>query len=105
MSHKERCECVRHCKWVDEVVEDAPWVITEDFLVQYAIDFVAHDGDLYLCGSSDIYAVPKKLGKFLATQRTECISTSGLIGRVIGNVVGYKERNMKRGYSVSVEIA
>ena len=27
-----RCEAVRHCRWVDEVVPDAPWVIGEEFL-------------------------------------------------------------------------
>ncbi|KAI0920407.1 hypothetical protein AcW1_002160 [Taiwanofungus camphoratus] len=32
MSHAERCEAVRHCRWVDEVVPEAPWVIDEDFL-------------------------------------------------------------------------
>jgi hypothetical protein len=28
----KRYEALRHCKWVDEVVEDAPWVVTEEFL-------------------------------------------------------------------------
>jgi choline-phosphate cytidylyltransferase len=31
------------CRWVDEVVEDAPWVIDLDFLAKHRIDFVAHD--------------------------------------------------------------
>lgn len=31
------------CRWVDEVVRDAPWVINMDFLDQHRIDFVAHD--------------------------------------------------------------
>ena len=30
-------------RWVDEVVEAAPWVVTEEFLSQHAIDYVAHD--------------------------------------------------------------
>ena len=32
MTHAERCESVRHCRWVDEVVPEAPWIITEEFL-------------------------------------------------------------------------
>lgn len=32
MSHAERCESVRHCVWVDEVVPDAPWIIDQEFL-------------------------------------------------------------------------
>ncbi len=30
-------------RWVDEVVPNAPWVITEEFLDEHNIDFVAHD--------------------------------------------------------------
>lgn len=32
-----------HVKWVDQVVADAPWVITPEFMEKYNIDFVAHD--------------------------------------------------------------
>jgi glycerol-3-phosphate cytidylyltransferase-like family protein len=28
---------------VDEVIEDAPWVINAEFLVKHRIDYVAHD--------------------------------------------------------------
>lgn len=27
-----RCEAVRHCRWVDEVIPDAPWVIDQEFI-------------------------------------------------------------------------
>lgn len=30
-------------RWVDEVVEDAPWVVTEEFLTAHDIDYVTHD--------------------------------------------------------------
>lgn len=63
MSDYERYESVRHCRWVDEVVEDAPWVITKDFLEKYDIDYVAHDAIPYTSGSSDdVYAQVKALG-------------------------------------------
>ncbi|KAH9948444.1 hypothetical protein B0H21DRAFT_733324 [Amylocystis lapponica] len=37
MTHAERCEAVRHCRWVDEVVPDAPWVIDESFIQKSCI--------------------------------------------------------------------
>ena len=40
MTCAERAESVRHCKWVDQVVEDCPWYITQDFLEQYKVKFV-----------------------------------------------------------------
>lgn len=39
----ERCEVVRHCRWVDEVLIDAPWELDDHFLSQRRIDFVALD--------------------------------------------------------------
>ena len=63
MKDDERYESVRHCRWVDEVIEDAPWVITKDFLEKHDIDYVAHDAIPYTSGSSsDVYAEVKALG-------------------------------------------
>jgi glycerol-3-phosphate cytidylyltransferase-like family protein len=39
----ERCELVRHCRWVDEVLESAPWCLDKNFLAVHKIDFVAVD--------------------------------------------------------------
>ncbi len=33
----ERYQSVWHCKWVDEVVEDAPWIIDQDFLDKHEV--------------------------------------------------------------------
>ncbi|KAK3028384.1 hypothetical protein RJ639_038058 [Escallonia herrerae] len=43
MTDKERYESLRHCRWVDEVIPDAPWVVTLEFLDKHRIDYVAHD--------------------------------------------------------------
>ncbi|KAI0954024.1 hypothetical protein AcV7_007380 [Taiwanofungus camphoratus] len=41
--HIDRCEVLRHCRWVDEVLPDAPWTLDEQFLRAKKIDFVAID--------------------------------------------------------------
>lgn len=41
--HVERCELVRHCRWVDEVIPEAPWRLDEVFLRARRIDYVAID--------------------------------------------------------------
>ncbi len=43
LNEKERYESLRHCRYVDEIIIDAPLVITEDFLKKHKIDFVAQD--------------------------------------------------------------
>ena len=86
----ERYEAVRNCRWVDEVVEDAPWVIDESFMDKLQIDYVAHDELPYamtssgaVAASDDVYDWIKKIGKFLPTRRTEGVSTSDLIVRIV----------------------
>jgi choline-phosphate cytidylyltransferase len=80
LSAAERAESVRHCKWVDEVIEDCPWIVTAEFLEQHGIDYVAHDDLPYGADEGDdIYTPIKERGMFLVTQRTEGLSTTGII--------------------------
>lgn len=74
-----RYDRVRHCRYVDEVIRDAPWVLSQEFLIENKIDFVAHDDIPYKFeGQEDVYKHIKELGMFLATQRMEGISTTDL---------------------------
>lgn len=43
LPHQDRCEVMRHCRWVDEVTPDAPWTVHEKFLRTKHIDYVAID--------------------------------------------------------------
>jgi choline-phosphate cytidylyltransferase len=100
MNEMERYESLRHSRYIDEVVTDAPWFLTEDFIRKHKIDFIAHDDIPYdTKESQDIYAPWKRKGMFLATQRTDGISTSDLICRIVKNYDMYVRRNIQRGYS------
>ncbi|KAK1286708.1 hypothetical protein QJS10_CPB20g01181 [Acorus calamus] len=102
MTEAERYESLRHCKWVDEVIPDAPWVITQEFIEKHKIDFVAHDSLPYADASgagNDVYEFVKSIGKFKETKRTDGISTSDIIMRILKDYNKYVMRNLARGYS------
>ncbi|WVQ72351.1 hypothetical protein IAR50_001902 [Cryptococcus sp. DSM 104548] len=89
MTHAERCEAVRNCRWADEVIPDAPWVIDQEFLNKYNIDYIAHDEVVYPSKDhEDVYAFAKTEGRFVPTRRTPAISTSDLLERIVR---GYRD--------------
>ncbi|KAI9122627.1 hypothetical protein K1719_006467 [Acacia pycnantha] len=102
LTEKERYESLGHCRWVDEVIPDAPWTVTQEFLDKHQIDYVAHDSLPYADASGagkDVYEFVKSVGKFKETKRTEGISTSDIIMRIIKDYNQYVIRNLERGYS------
>ncbi|QIW97498.1 hypothetical protein AMS68_003016 [Peltaster fructicola] len=100
LSAKERAESVRHCRWVDEVVEDCPWILDVAFLEKHKIDFVAHDDIPYGASEGDdIYKPIKEKGMFLVTQRTEGVSTTGIITKIVRDYEQYIKRQLQRGTS------
>ncbi|CDO73267.1 hypothetical protein BN946_scf185008.g29 [Trametes cinnabarina] len=73
--HADRCEVVRHCRWVDEVVPEAPWTLHERFLRTRHIEYVAIDEGTSIDPECDRerlkgYDLVKSLRKAIPTRRT-----------------------------------
>jgi choline-phosphate cytidylyltransferase len=97
MTYEERVKNVSTCKYVDEQLHNVPWIITEEFMINNNIDYIAREGTPYISDDQDIYSVPKKLGKFLPIiNYSSEISTSELINRILKNYDTYYDRNKKR---------
>lgn len=80
-----RLALVSGLKWVDEVITDAPYAITEQFLNrlfhEYNIDYVIHGDDpCLLPDGTDAYAAAKKAGRYKQIKRTEGVSSTDIVG-------------------------
>jgi len=86
-SDEERFATVRACKWVDEVITGVPYVMNEEYLLgvieKYKIDYVVHGDDPCIVDGKDVYESARKLGKYLTIPRTEGISTTDIVGRML----------------------
>ncbi|KDD76579.1 hypothetical protein H632_c175p1 [Helicosporidium sp. ATCC 50920] len=88
LNEKERLELVRAVKWVDDVIVGVPYDLTPDFLSElfhrHRIDYVIHGDDpCLLPDGTDAYAHAKRLGRFRAIKRTEGVSTTDIVGRML----------------------
>lgn len=84
MHERERYESVRGCKWVDEVVEDAPYTTTLEIMDQYDCEVCIHGDDLSVgADGKDTYQIVKDAGRFVECRRTQGVSTTELVGRML----------------------
>jgi ethanolamine-phosphate cytidylyltransferase len=88
MSMDERVVMVSSVKWVDEVIEDAPYAINEEFMnklfTEYNIDYIIHGDDpCLLPDGTDAYAHAKAAGRYKQIKRTEGVSSTDIVGRML----------------------
>ncbi|XP_061375464.1 ethanolamine-phosphate cytidylyltransferase [Gastrolobium bilobum] len=84
----ERLVMVNAVKWVDEVINEAPYAITEEFMKklfdEYKIDYIIHGDDpCVLPDGTDAYAHAKKAGRYKQIKRTEGVSSTDIVGRML----------------------
>ncbi|XP_068585049.1 ethanolamine-phosphate cytidylyltransferase [Cebidichthys violaceus] len=83
-TQEERYKMVRAIKWVDEMVEGAPYVTTLETLDKYNCDFCVHGDDITLTvDGKDTYEEVKREGRYRECKRTQGVSTTDLVGRML----------------------
>lgn len=81
LSMAERVTSVAGCRYVDEVLPDAPLRVTRDWIEQHAIDVLVHGDDFSDEQLDHFYRVPIDIGIFRTVPYTRGISTSEIVRR------------------------
>ncbi|CAD7705239.1 unnamed protein product [Ostreobium quekettii] len=84
----ERYLLVDAVKWVDEVLTGVPYDLspefTQELFTKHRIDYIVHGDDpCLLPDGTDAYAYAKKLRRFRMIKRTEGVSTTDIVGRML----------------------
>ncbi|KAL3534916.1 hypothetical protein ACH5RR_003377 [Cinchona calisaya] len=92
---EERLALVSGLKWVDEVIANAPYEITEEFMNQlfnkHKIDYIIHGDDpCLLPDGTDAYALAKRAGRYKQIKRTEGVSSTDIVGRILSSAKDVK---------------
>ncbi|KAI8463116.1 MAG: CTP-phosphoethanolamine cytidylyltransferase [Monoraphidium minutum] len=87
-NEKERYTMVEQVKWVDEIISDVPYDVSPEFTSElfskHRIDYIIHGDDpCLLPDGTDAYAAAKRLGRFKMIKRTEGVSTTDIVGRML----------------------
>ncbi|XP_005283123.1 ethanolamine-phosphate cytidylyltransferase isoform X1 [Chrysemys picta bellii] len=83
-TQEERYKMVQAIKWVDEIAAQAPYVTTLETLDKYNCDFCVHGNDITLTvDGKDTYEEVKAAGRYRECNRTQGVSTTDLVGRML----------------------
>jgi cytidyltransferase-like protein len=82
LTMEERVASLEGCRYVDEVIPDAPLVISREWIERHAIDLVVHGDDFHDGMRERLYGVPIGMGIFRTVRYTPGISSTDLIRRI-----------------------
>ena len=81
LTMEERVASVAGCRYVDEVLPNAPWIMDKTWIEKYHIDLVVHGDDYPPEYQAEVYKVPIEMGIFRTVPYTGGISTTEIIRR------------------------
>ena len=82
LTMRERVDTVSSCRYVDEVISDAPLVVDLKWLNTHRIDLVVHGDDFSEHMKQLCYKIPIDLGILRLVSYTSRISTTEIIQRI-----------------------
>ena len=82
LTMRDRVDTVSSCRYVDEVISDAPLVVDLKWLNTHRIDLVVHGDDFSEHMKQLCYKVPIDLGILRLVSYTSMISTTEIIKRI-----------------------
>jgi len=83
LTMEERIAAVASCRYVDEVIPDAPLVVTAPWIEHHRLDLVVHGDDFSEQELAAYYGIPRELGIFRTVTYTPGISTSEIVRRIL----------------------
>ena len=81
LTMEERVACVAGCRYVDEVLPNAPWITDRDWIAKHHIDLVVHGSDYSPEDLNKTHAVAIEMGILRTVDYTPGISTTEIIIR------------------------
>ena len=82
MTMRERLQVIAACRFVDEVIPNAPLVVTRDWIDEHELDLVVHGDDLDEEALGMRYGIPRDLGILQLVPYANGVSTTEIIERV-----------------------
>ena len=82
LTMEERVACVAGCRYVDEVLPNAPWITDRDWIEKHNIGLVVHGSDYSLEDLKHTHSAPIEMGILRTVDYTPRISTTEIIRRI-----------------------
>jgi len=82
MTMRERIQVISACQFVDEVIPDAPLVVTREWIEEHELDLVVHGDDLDEESLGMMYGIPRDMGILQLVPYANGVSSTEIMERV-----------------------